>query len=278
MLSEETLRLIDLCLERWRREEHEARLLTMNEGVLGATLVQAAGGGGVRDTTFLLSRGANVNYGGGYTNALVQSARNGHLAVVTALLNAGAVSLGRAFQKEASMGKTPVVALLLDRGVDIHREDDDALISSAYGGYVETTQLLLDRGANVHARNDLALRMCAIHCNRLEVISLLLDRGADVHTQNDEALRLVAEKGKPEVARLLLDRGADIHTNGDEALYFAARCGDLEMVTLLLDRGAHVYDARKRSTASRVIASAQTNGFQEVAELLKERGARQRAT
>ena len=41
------VRDVDALLERWRREEHEATLLTMNHGMLGATLCQAAGAGGL---------------------------------------------------------------------------------------------------------------------------------------------------------------------------------------------------------------------------------------
>ena len=276
VLSEETLRLVDLNLERWRREEHEARLLTMNEGRLGVTLVQAAGGGGVRDTTFLLSHGADINYQHQYMTPFTSAARNGHLTVATVLLDAGAAGLRLAFKIASSWGQTPMVALLLDRGADIHDDGDEALRVSAFRGQLETTQLLLDRGADVHAQNDLALRLCVRHRNRLEMVRFLLDRGADVHAQGDEALRDVAEKGKPEMARMLLDRGADVHAGGDLALYLAARRGHLQMVRLLLDRGAYflrppgVYPHQ----GCLALNAARSNAHYEVVALLMERGAR----
>ena len=92
VLTEEMLRIVDLLLERWRREEHEATLLTMHNGLRGATLVEAAGAGGLRDIKFLLARGVNLRFRFSEvgSNALEISAKNGHTAVVAELLVAGA--------------------------------------------------------------------------------------------------------------------------------------------------------------------------------------------
>lgn len=86
-LEPELVRFIDLYLER---DKHEASLLTMNGGVLGLTLCEAVQAGGERDTAFLLSCGADVDYPLEYLTALEWSAHNGHLSVVPVLLDAGA--------------------------------------------------------------------------------------------------------------------------------------------------------------------------------------------
>ena len=176
------VRDVDALLERWRREEHEATLLTMNGGVLGATLVDAARAGGLRDVTFLLARGADVNYpqvneNGATTTALWTSSYYGHLAVVTALLDAGAQARGQALTCAAGGGRTTSVALLLDRGVDIHWEDDCPLREAARQGKVNAVRLLLDRGADVHALNDAAL-LEARRNGHEAVVALLVERGA----------------------------------------------------------------------------------------------------
>ena len=114
------VRDVDALLERWRREEHEARLVTMNDGVLGWTLCQAAAAGGLRDTTFLLARGADIEYRHEVWSALAHAASNGHLAVTALLLDAGAGELDSALLYAALSGQTPCVALLLDRGADVH--------------------------------------------------------------------------------------------------------------------------------------------------------------
>ena len=99
------VREVDAMLERWRREAHEAVLLTMHDGVLGETLREAARAGGQRDVTFLLASGADVNHRAHYYSPLACAARNGHLAVVTALLDAGADGLGVALLKACSGGQ-----------------------------------------------------------------------------------------------------------------------------------------------------------------------------
>jgi ankyrin repeat protein len=82
---------------------------------------------------------------------LWRAASFGHLVVVEALLDAGASSLGYALVQSAVGGHTDVVALLLDRGADVHYEDDNALFCVANGGHEDTVSLLLQRGATVEA-------------------------------------------------------------------------------------------------------------------------------
>ena len=172
------VRDVDALLERWRREEHEATLLNMHGGVLGATLCDAADGGGLRDVTFLLGRGADINYGREYDSTpLRQAASNGHLAVARVLLDAGATQLDYCLHVSACEGHTPVAALLLDRGADVHYSVDAPLLSAASFGRLETVRLLLDRGADVHAENEQALRE-ARRTGHEAVIALLLERGA----------------------------------------------------------------------------------------------------
>jgi len=81
-----------------------------------------------------------------------------------------------------------VIKLLLDKGADIHTDDNYALRLAAERGYLEVVKLLLRSGADVHANNDYALRYAAYN-GHLDVVKLLLRNGADVHASNDLALR-----------------------------------------------------------------------------------------
>jgi ankyrin repeat protein len=148
-----------------------------------------------------------------------------------------------------------VVALLLDRGADIHARNSTGCymplhLAVQHNPNPEVVALLLDRGADIHAQT---LGLTTLHWAvggvvnpKLEVVALLLDWGADVHAKNDESetpLHEAARDGNVEEAVLLLDHGADIHAEdvwGRTPLHEAARDGNVEVVALLLNRGADI--------------------------------------
>ena len=131
-----------------RKAEREERLLAFNGGNVNATLWDICEEGGGKDTRFLLAHGAGANHVGvdGW-RVIWRASRNGHLGVVEALLDAGADGLGEALYDAANDGHTAAVALLLDRGVDIHSANDFALYCAALYGHLATATLLLQRGA-----------------------------------------------------------------------------------------------------------------------------------
>ena len=291
------VRDVDALLERWRREEHEAALLTRNWEHLGATLCEAARAGGVRDTVFLLARGADVEHRQEMTS-LHFAAQRGHLAVVRALLDAGAGERGHALYLSALNGFAPTVTLLLDHGVDIHymngtplrsaasqgdlemvrlllargafieADDNSAFLAAARSGRIEMMHMLLYRGADVngHARQT-AFREAA-RAGRADVMRALLDLGADVSAENNEALRTAAFYGFDEALQLVLDRGADLHVSDGFALRAAAERGHLQTVRLLLDRGADVH-----AQFDGALRAARKEGRKAIITLLLKRGA-----
>jgi len=104
----------------------------------------------------------------------------------------------------ANHGKTEWVEYLLNRGADVHAENDWALRSASYNGHVEVVKLLLNAGADVHARADYALRWASGN-GHVEVVKLLLNAGADVHASDDLALRWASGNGRTEIVKLLKD-------------------------------------------------------------------------
>ena len=137
-----------------RRMEREARLLAMRGGDVNATLVDACREGGVKDARFLLAHGANANHRDNDKWSVSSiAARNGHLAVVKALLEAGARELDEAFSHAAMGGHVSVMTLLLTHGADVHYKNDDALYWASYHGHLETATFLLKRGATAERRS-----------------------------------------------------------------------------------------------------------------------------
>ena len=134
-----------------RKAEREERLLAMHGGDVNATLRDICIEGGGKDARYLLAHGADANHVVLHNmSVLWHAAYSGRLAVVEALLDAGADhQLEEALRVAASGGHTAVAALLLDRGADVHYENENALWYAAGEGHLETATLLLQRGATV---------------------------------------------------------------------------------------------------------------------------------
>ena len=169
-LPPDMLRLIDALARRLEREEW---LRAMNGGLLGVTLWEAACAGGLRDVCFLLAAGADASYSEG--SPLRGAAAGGHVAVMTALLDAGARGVDLALWDAAEAGLLPAAALLLARGANIHRNSNQALRYAARNGHLDMVVFLLDNGADLHAGNDAALREAQEH-GSTAIVALLLER------------------------------------------------------------------------------------------------------
>jgi Ankyrin repeats (many copies) len=172
-ITHDLVLLIDLPARRMEREE---RLLATNDGDVNATLIDICREGGGNAARFLLAHGADANYTRkrGWWPVLSKAASRGHLAVVEALLDAGADDLGQALVSAALGGHNAVVALLLDHGAEIHHQDDRALHYAAFNGHLDTSTLLLHRGAT--ATNGILA--AALRNGHHEVADLLRAHGA----------------------------------------------------------------------------------------------------
>ena len=158
-----------------RRMEREERLLAMHDGDVNETLEDICREGGGKDARFLLAHGADANHRGrSWHRVLCIAAACGHVAVVEALLDAGAGELGPALLNSAALGHTANVALLLDRGADINYQNDRALGVAAFSGQLEMAALLLQRGATA---TDYILALAVMRGHRA-IADLLRAHGA----------------------------------------------------------------------------------------------------
>lgn len=112
-----------------------------------------------------------------------------------------------------------------------------ALPEAAFRGHVSTVKLLLDRGADIHYNEDQALRD-AVAKGRTNVVKLLLERGADIHSRNDYAIKRAIEKGQTGAVKLLIEHGIDITMNDNYLFQQAVHNGNLAVIKLLIQAGA----------------------------------------
>ena len=84
------------------------------------------------------------------------------------------------FIHAAEAGHLDDVLRILNSGIDVHANSDQALINAAKKGYLYIVAQLLEAGANVHAQNEMALQLSSQN-SHLAVVKLLLYMGADPH-------------------------------------------------------------------------------------------------
>jgi ankyrin repeat protein len=76
-------------------------------------------------------------------------------------------------------------------------------------GIIKNVKFLVKNGIDIHFNNDKAL---IYSCNdgNIEIVKFLIDYGADVNTQNNSALYWSIKNGHDEIVNILIENGADI--------------------------------------------------------------------
>jgi len=248
-------------------------------------LFRAAAEGSVRDCEAALSQGAELNAENGH--ALMLASCNGHVNVVSLLLNKGAeVSVsgadGTPLMLASCNGHVDVVRLLLDRGAAVNMKARDvvnwdgdltAIGLALENRHMQVVGLLLDKGAEMEP-NGLTL---ASECGDLEVIRLMLRKGAKAEPS---ALVKASENGHLEVVRLLLDKGVAVNAkvnNDNEPILVSVVAEDGSLVCVQYEATANIDEDHMPAEATDMCVSplwmASHNGYVDIVKLLLDKGA-----
>jgi ankyrin repeat protein len=239
-------------------------------------------------------------------NILQAAAGEGYLEVVNALEKAGAdinaapvAWNGRtALQAAARGGHLEVVNALIRAGADINAAPAQyygrtALQAAAEGGHLEVVNALIRAGADINAApaedyGRTALQAAA-EAGHLLVVNALLRENADVNAPPGEtfgqfALYAAAKNGHLEALNMLIQANADVNmlSNGSEgnsedrrsALQAAAKDGNLGIVRALIEANADVNLVPRHSNSKTALEEAEDRGYVEIAETLRQAGAR----
>ena len=219
------------------RNENEALLRVLLEGGADVNIERGKG-----DTPFRVVCTRGLPY---FAKILIEAGAN---------YNFKEKSLGKtSLRAAAHFGRTEMVQLLLDLGLDPDVRDDWGWTPLHVAINPETAKALIDGGADIHAKAKDGNK--AIHSlvgeNMIESVEYLLSLGVDVDTpgkNNMTALHQASIFNHKDAASLLINNGADIQAeddNGMTCLHFAR---SEEMVEYLISKGANVNASAKDKT------------------------------
>ncbi len=283
---------LDICAACWLgRADRVKALLDADPRLISATykgetagktpICWAADGGNSEVINLLVARGADVRAVTKRGTPLEWAAARGHVDAVVLLIAKGAdvnqkASDGRPLHSAAAAGHKLVVETLIAKGADVNARDDSgntALFFAAWEGHKDVAELLIARGADVNAKCGFGTPplLIAAQQGHGEVADLLIAKGAKAD------IFCAAALGREDRVRALLKEDpTSVRARGPRkrtALFFAAQAGRTKVVEVLLDAGAEI-DARSDTWCS-PLGAAILFGHEDVAELLRKRGARE---
>nr|AEX63278.1 putative ankyrin repeat protein [Moumouvirus Monve] len=141
--------------------------------------------------------------------------------------------------KRHDLGDLETWKYMISVGVNIHVNDDYALVWACYNGFLKIVKFLIKNGANIHADNDAPLKWAA-RGGYLNVVKFLVKNGANINVKNNCPLSWASEYGHLEIVKYLIECGANIHLDNNAALQFASRNGHYKIVKYLIKKGANI--------------------------------------
>jgi hypothetical protein len=168
---------------------------------------------------------------------MIEAVRQGDLDIMVFLMNKDVKLYPEALFHAAYKGNREIIEFMLERGIDIHSENDQALRDAAAGGHMELVKFFLERGANIRATDEdgWGVLMYAVLGDRIEEYK---------YKYPEDIYRT---KGSPEIVSFLLDTCDHSQKQLNRALCIASQGGDLEIVKLLVDHGAYDNNALLRA-------------------------------
>jgi len=154
---------------------------------------------------------------------------------------------------------------LIEKGADIHSEENYALVLAIENCHLEIFDLLVKKGADIHTGKDKIVYLAAK--NKVEFYELLLQKGVDINAHNGTALLRACVYGNLPLVKFLLEKG--VCRKIDDSLYEAAFRGHLDIVKLLVREGAKLHFS---NTGRSGIISAIWKGHLDIVKFFFESG------
>lgn len=167
--------------------------------------------------------------------ALRNAVEYGHAEVVEILLES-VKNHYTSLELAIKNGHQKIIKLILERPMT--REIlNSRLIGMSGHGTPGIVKFLLEKGADIHTQNDAPLQQACFYGNT-DIVRILLENGANVNADNGVSLQIVCGNESVEIVEMLLEHGAQTHFNNNEAMRIAVRRGNRKIINLLRAAGS----------------------------------------
>lgn len=190
------------------------------------------------------------------TSSLMVAAHKGHIAVVEALINHGAVvnmknnSDITALSLVANTRYFNIAKLLVEKGANVNHQDwigDTALINASYKNSHDIVSMLIENGADVNLVNNKGRNalIYALYYGHQELAELLIKKGSELNIQDNSGLTPLSLAITDEnLTTLLINRGVNLDVqdeNGFTVLMTVVENAKHNDVRMLVKKGANVH-------------------------------------
>jgi transposase-like protein len=157
--------------------------------------------------------------------------------------------LSRSLVEAAKRDNVNLMKDLLEKGADVHFNDDEALFAASWRGRESAVRFLIDHGASSAARNSAGAIEAAQYSHRA-VVELLVAHGAD-----RDALLILD----------VIEQGFDLGRLCWIAMAHASKAGVADVIRVLLKHSRKIYGPKD---ISKLVVMATRNGHGEAVSVL----------
>ncbi len=159
-----------------------------------------------------------------------------------------------------------IVRYLVDKGADIHFENETPLLRAIEYHNLSIVKYLVDCGADLKKFSDNFLERISMYGNS-DIIQYLVELGVDF-TTSGKCLGSACRNNRLITVKIFIENGVDVQTNDNYAIKCASERGYINLVKLLIENGADV-----TADDNYAIKAAILNNHLDVVELLHSNGA-----
>lgn len=139
--------------------------------------------------------------------------------------------------------KIAVLEECITSGVNINRNNSNALCSAIHKKSFPIVEFLINAGAEINS--DV---MCSAVLSGYDMVKYLVDKGARINPDDYISLNTAVSEKNYAIVKLLIDKGINVRTNDDIALYISCMEDNLEIIGLLLQSGADANSKKNKIT------------------------------